>query len=496
MATTEYIGARYVPIFFTNPVTGTTEWTDTVPFEPLTIVTYNGYSYTSRRFVPVGTAITNNAYWALTGNFNGQVAVYVAEVEALAEEVAGMAEDVDAIPETIADALTEALTDYATKEYVDDAIAAIDVPTGLPADSRYLPGLAGRYVVAMGDSLIRGNVLPYASAWPARITAAYGGSDTNTLISNKGFNGMSLATNTGATTTFFAKISSVITDVDLELASRGDSVPFAFIVQGGANDFNKDVPIGSRAHTNTDTDTFWGAMNEIRRMIRTEYPQTRLMFMTTPNRKNARNNLGLTENDYGRAMLDFCRYFNIPCYDTQSDLGIDVTNPDGTFDWAVDSENPTHYSAEAYDWMAPKIANWIITGGYNTQQANYIDTLVNYSAPTGSDYTINNYREIRFPGGYKLVTFRVDGLSVNPATAVGNVYVSDQIEITLPTQTVLGSVPNVQITASAYNDTVTQWVTMQGIPSATAPYVIKFRIMSLTTGARGIQLYVSIVCNT
>lgn len=497
MATTEYIGARYVPKFFTNPTTGSTEWVDTVTYEPLTIATYNGYSYTSKRFVPVGIAITNTAYWALTGNFNGQVAVYVEQVAALADEVADLSDDVAAVPDQIAAAITQALTDYATKQYVDDAIAAIDIPTGLPADDRYLPGLAGKYVVAFGDSLIRGMDLPYADAWPAKITAAYGGGETRTLVSNKGFNGMSLATYSGSSNTAFDKLDQLFNDIDSTLAERGESVPYAIVLQGGANDFNHDVPIGGRGITNTDRSTFWGAMNELRRLIYTKYPKVRLMFMTTPNRKNARNNLGLTENDYGTAMLDFCRYNQIPCYDTQSDLGINITNPDGTFDWAVLSSNPTHYSAAAYDWMAPKIANWIINGSYSSAQANYISTVVNLSAPSGSSYRINQYREIRFPGGYKIISFRVDNLTVNPATQAGGMYYSDQIVIDLPNDTVIGNTPQVQVTATAFNETVTNFFAMEGVPNTDSDHHwIKGRIFSPSTGNRGVQLYITIFCNS
>ena len=77
MATTQYIGARYVPLF-AEPI----EWDNTKQYEPLTIVTANGNSYTSRQFVPTGIEITNTAFWALTGNFNAQVEQYRKEVTA------------------------------------------------------------------------------------------------------------------------------------------------------------------------------------------------------------------------------------------------------------------------------------------------------------------------------------------------------------------------------------------------------------------------------
>lgn len=77
----EYIGARYVPKFFENE-NGTPEWAANVQYEPLTIVTYNMNSYTSKKPVPasVGNPSDNPAYWASTGNYNAQVEAYRQEV--------------------------------------------------------------------------------------------------------------------------------------------------------------------------------------------------------------------------------------------------------------------------------------------------------------------------------------------------------------------------------------------------------------------------------
>ena len=74
---TQYIGARYVPLI-ADPI----EWSDQKEYEPLTIVTNQGNSYTSRQFVPKGTLITNEQFWAETGNFNAQIEQYRKEVAA------------------------------------------------------------------------------------------------------------------------------------------------------------------------------------------------------------------------------------------------------------------------------------------------------------------------------------------------------------------------------------------------------------------------------
>lgn len=67
----QYIGARYVPTF-ANPI----EWDKLRSYEALTIVTYQGTSYTSKIPVPVGVELNNETYWVVTGNYNAQVEQY------------------------------------------------------------------------------------------------------------------------------------------------------------------------------------------------------------------------------------------------------------------------------------------------------------------------------------------------------------------------------------------------------------------------------------
>lgn len=87
MGTRQYIGARYVPKFYENSL-GTAEWQAGVIYEPLTIVTYNRNSYTSKRNVPanVGNPSANAFYWVATGNYNEQINELQNDVNALQED--------------------------------------------------------------------------------------------------------------------------------------------------------------------------------------------------------------------------------------------------------------------------------------------------------------------------------------------------------------------------------------------------------------------------
>ena len=69
-----YVGMRYVPLF-------DGDWNNTKDYEPLTVVSIEGNSYTSKTFVPAGVSpIGNPDYWAETGNYNAQIEAYRQEV--------------------------------------------------------------------------------------------------------------------------------------------------------------------------------------------------------------------------------------------------------------------------------------------------------------------------------------------------------------------------------------------------------------------------------
>lgn len=68
-----YVGNRYVP-----KIMG--DWSNDKTYEPLSVVTYQGASYTSRQYVPTGVEITNEDFWVLSGNYNAQVEHYRQEV--------------------------------------------------------------------------------------------------------------------------------------------------------------------------------------------------------------------------------------------------------------------------------------------------------------------------------------------------------------------------------------------------------------------------------
>lgn len=82
-----YIGARYVPIMAGG-------WDSTREYEALSVVQYQGDSYTSKMYVPVGVDILNTQYWVKTGTFNQQVAAMGSRIDALQTAYDGQFDDI------------------------------------------------------------------------------------------------------------------------------------------------------------------------------------------------------------------------------------------------------------------------------------------------------------------------------------------------------------------------------------------------------------------
>lgn len=120
----QYIGSRYVPVFGRKSE-DSIEWDNSGTYEPLTIVLYQGNSYTSRQFVPAGIEITNEEYWANTGNYNAQIEQYRQEVEALNKVVAETAEDISQVNVELSKCIRyyNTVSDLISDEYISEGIA-------------------------------------------------------------------------------------------------------------------------------------------------------------------------------------------------------------------------------------------------------------------------------------------------------------------------------------------------------------------------------------
>lgn len=140
MAVRQHIGSRYVPIFGRKGEESIL-WDNSAPYEPLTVVLYQGNSYTSRQYVPIGVDIHNEEFWANTGNYNAQVEQYRQEVltfdgritdntDAIEAETQARSTAVAALQGSIS---AEAATRLANDNALQSSISSLDA--GLSAET-------------------------------------------------------------------------------------------------------------------------------------------------------------------------------------------------------------------------------------------------------------------------------------------------------------------------------------------------------------------------
>ena len=107
----QYIGARYVPMWYQNSIDQTSNWEINVEYEPLTFVTsQNNHLYLSKKQVPdnIGTPAQNTEYWLDMGVFGGsyedveeQIQEINTRIDGIDTNITDMAQDIDNVEDSV-----------------------------------------------------------------------------------------------------------------------------------------------------------------------------------------------------------------------------------------------------------------------------------------------------------------------------------------------------------------------------------------------------------
>src|SRR5699024_1849121 len=156
-----YIGHRYVPLLVG-------EWDKSIQYEGLSIVTFKGASYTSKKMTPAGIDIENEEYWVITGNYDAQVEYYRQEVKRVSDDLAQAKIDLNQrIDDTVeyVDTNVENLTIYVNdevrknKEYVDSEVSS----ARQYVDDKFDPNLRTMTIKVPDDYNTLQDAIDYAS---------------------------------------------------------------------------------------------------------------------------------------------------------------------------------------------------------------------------------------------------------------------------------------------------------------------------------------------
>lgn len=217
----QYVGARYVPVF-ADPL----EWSDQREYEPLTIVAYQGNSYTSMQSVPVGVDIDNTAYWAQTGNYNAQIEAYRREVLAYDGRITANANAIAA--ETQARE-SEVAAETQARINGDNALAL-----RIDSLSKQTPvqNENGRNAVFIGDSF-----MAPTTSYPQKL-AYFTAQLMGWTMYNYAYGGSGWVDEANASMNFYHQIQKAAQQISIPVAD----VDY-IVIGGGFNDWNDPTPL-------------------------------------------------------------------------------------------------------------------------------------------------------------------------------------------------------------------------------------------------------------
>lgn len=196
---------------------------------------------------------------------------------------------------------------------------------------------------ANGEASGGGNAI----AWPAKLQQLLGCK----AVYNIGKKGSRLAVSEGRDDSFVERLPQV-------LAQPAD----VYMLLGGVNDFQHDVPLGTLG--DTEQTTVHGALHIIIEGILSKYPQSRLIVMT-PMKNNFQhptkhyptsietNGQGLTQTAYAQAVREAAETYGLPVIDLYASSGISPFVPAQQKLYMPDG---LHYSEAGYERLARRIA--------------------------------------------------------------------------------------------------------------------------------------------
>ena len=200
-------------------------------------------------------------------------------------------------------------------------------------------GLEGLTINALGDSYFAGHGLSQDQVWLGLLADKY-----NIKMNNYGIGG--------------STISDLVNQNPMckRYAQMSDNSPDIVILEGGRNDYMKQVPLGTV--TSTNTKTFMGAINVTIDGLQEKYPDAMIVCITNWNFKNTATH----DSPYGgssvyanamKAVADaqgvYCIMANDPAVS-----GVDVSSPGFRAIYCMDPGDVSHLNAEGMKLVMPK----------------------------------------------------------------------------------------------------------------------------------------------
>lgn len=362
----QYVGARYVPVF-ASPL----EWSGTQGYEPLTIVAYQGNSYTSVQSVPVGVDINNTAYWAQTGNYNAQIEAYRQEVLTYDGRITANANAIAAE--------TRARVDE------DDALAlridSLSKQTPVQKEN-------GRNAVFIGDSF-----MAPTESYPQKL-AYFTAQLMGWTMYNYAYGGSGWVDEAGAAMNFYHQIQKAAQQISIPVAD----VDY-IVIGGGFNDWNDPTPL--------TYDQLYSAAIQTIKEARAQFPNAQIIAIP------------MMFRNYGVDVHMHDLYSAIVAGIAASGVAVKVIKDAYMWQLGFKNVDGVHPTVDLYKIMAQNVASKVMGGDVKTSRL-YSQTLSGGGISTTLNFIID--------GG--MVTACLDKVSLPELTAGQQVTVATQVSLT------------------------------------------------------------------
>lgn len=369
----QYVGARYVPVF-ADPL----EWSDQREYEPLTIVVYQGNSYTSMQSVPVGVDINSTAYWAQTGNYNAQIEAYRQEVLAYDGRITANANAIAAETQALA-AETQARING------DNALAL-----RIDSLSKQTPvqNENGRSAVFIGDSF-----MAPTTSYPQKL-AYFTAQLMGWTMYNYAYGGSGWVDEAGAAMNFYHQIQKAAQQISIPVAD----VDY-IVIGGGFNDWNDPTPL--------TYDQLYSAAVQTIKEARAQFPNAQIIAIP------------MMFRNYGVDTHMHDLYSAIVAGIAASGVAVKVIKDAYMWQLGFKNVDGVHPTVELYKIMAQYVASKVMGGDVKTSRL-YSQTLSGGGISTTLNFIID--------GG--MVTACLDKVTLPELTAGQQVTVATQVFLT------------------------------------------------------------------
>ena len=380
----QYVGARYVPLFADPP-----EWSDQREYKPLTIVNYQGNSYTSMQSVPVGVDINNTAYWAQTGNYNAQIEAYRQEVRAFDGRITANANAIDAETRARESEVAEAMADIAaeTQARIDGdnelALRIDSLSKQTPVQNEN-----GRNAVFIGDSF-----MAPTTSYPQKL-AYFTAQLMGWTMYNYAYGGSGWVDEAGAAMNFYHQIQKAAQQISIPVAD----VDY-IVIGGGFNDWNDPTPL-------TYNQLYSAAIQTIKE-ARAQFPNAQIIAIP------------MMFRNYGVDTHMHDLYSAIVAGIAASGVAVKVIKDAYMWQLGFKNVDGVHPTVELYKIMAQYVASEVMGGDVKTSRL-YSQTLSGGGISTTLNFIIAD----------GMVTACLDKVDLPALTAGQQVTVASQVFLT------------------------------------------------------------------